>query len=92
MEIILSEDNMAIPFKHVIVCDMKMMDGRQAKMFTAFNNCDADRIEVSAGLNFAMSNCPKVKSAKLTLYYYSEGKFRPSELRFEECEYNHKLR
>ena len=77
MENLLTVKEEQMLFKHALVCDIELTNGKQTKAIIAFNSKELDFEEINAGINSALGQCRNVRKTQNTLCGLKTGMFVP---------------
>jgi chaperonin GroEL (HSP60 family) len=77
MEIEVLEKQRQTLFKHALVTQVELNNGKKTEVITLFNHNEVDFEEINAGINDALSHCRNVYKSKSTFCSIKNGKIEP---------------
>ena len=77
METQLSIKEEQILYKHTLVCEVELTNGKKTKVIVIFNNNELNFEEVNSGMNFAFGRCRNIYKNSNTFCKIESGEIKP---------------
>ena len=76
-----------IRYKHALVCDVELTNGKQTRAIVIFNNDELNFEEINTGMNFAFMRCHNVHKSSKIFCRIKSGELKTYAI-FNELIYN----